>query len=218
MFEFIKKLFGKKINSYKLTNFLSLDTRTSLFISTEDVTDNREETEPIKIIHLLESSEKINDSDIEEKLKFINDRIKFYQDTANTVVPFELLQVRDMLIARRKYKKHYNNFAWKTTSREKIQELLQKYKLSHRGLDQFIYNLPVKAVKECEKFSKVLKKTTKNKPEFSIVAPEKYFKKQNTDPILLAKSPFGDFYYILCAWDEEVDIVRELLYGEKIEI
>jgi hypothetical protein len=213
MFKWIKKLFNRKPK----LNFVSFANAQTTMIIGEEV-DNREEVMPIGIIHLLESKQEINAFNLAQKIHEVKDRIKFFEKTLKVSAPRELQQALDMLNARKKYKKNFKNFVWKTTSKEKINEMLEKYKLKHDTLDNFIYNLPDLAIKECSDFCKALESVTDKPAEFSLIAPPKFFKDPRMDPILLGKSPFGDFYYILCAWDKEVDIVHELLYGEKFDL
>jgi len=40
-------------------------------------------------------------------------------------------------------------------------------------------------------------------------------RERKKDPILLASSPFGKWFYILGAWDKEVEIVDDLVYHNK---
>ena len=63
-------------------------------------------------------------------------------------------------------------------------------------------------------YTNYYKKVAEGSPTFSIIAPPSYF--VSRDPILLAKSPFGQYYYILCAWDKEVEYVSDLLSEEKL--
>ena len=40
-------------------------------------------------------------------------------------------------------------------------------------------------------------------------------KETRKDPILLAKSPFGNWFYVLGAWDKEVQYIDDLIYYNK---
>ena len=126
----------------------------------------------------------------------------------------------DMLKARKLYPKHSHLFRWKTTTAMHIKTLLDKYDLDHKNLRYYVRKIPELAIQHMELYGEVLRKVSKAKPVFSIIAPTKYFEdpKAKTDPILLAESPFGTFYYILTAWDKEVSMVSELLDGEELKI
>lgn len=97
------------------------------------------------------------------------------------------------------------------TTLTKIQDLSEEYKLVFKNLNGVTRDIPLNAVKAIEKFCKPLEKAriTYTKNNFFLIAPEDWWQKKR-DPILLAKSPFGNYYYILYAWDKEVDIVEEL--------
>jgi hypothetical protein len=98
-----------------------------------------------------------------------------------------------------------------TTIRAKIEELSTKYKLVFKNLQGITRDLPLGAVKAIETFCQPLEKAkiTFTKENFFLIAPEDWWRKKR-DPILLCKSPLGNYYYILYAWDKEVDIVGEL--------
>jgi len=79
-------------------------------------------------------------------------------------------------------------------------------------------NIPMEAIDELEKFLKEYTKVTdeKDKPILRLIiddVPES--KERKKDPILLASSPFGRYYYILGAWDKHVEIVDDLIYHGK---
>jgi len=104
-----------------------------------------------------------------------------------------------------------------TTTRGKIEALSSKYKLVFRNLGGITKDIPVKAVRAIEQFCSPLEKgkISFNKDHFFLVAPEDWWRKKR-DPILLVKSPFGNYYYILYAWDKEVNIVSELFEDDDV--
>lgn len=217
MFEWFKKLFKK--NRYP--SYISLSSSSLLTVGfntaeEEDPNDNREEVKPIEIIHLLESGVNVSVYNINKKLQQIEKRIANIEELKQ-IIPADLHRAHEMLLARKKYSKHFKKFTWKTTTKEKIEELIEKYKLFHRSYGDFIGTVPSQALEEMIAFNKAFKSVSEGNATFTVIAPPKYFKSRKGDPILLADSPFGDFYYILCAWDEEVSIVEELLSDEKID-
>ena len=181
----------------------------------QKITDLRTEEEPVKLLHLLERPKlNLNPADIDFAITRIKKRIKFMQQYE---YPCENeKRILDMLVARKLFPNVADIFHWKTTTESKIRELTTNYKLKHDNIINFIRSIPDKAINEMEQYCLAYKKVRKDKPEFSIIAPAGSFKYKTKDPILLAKSPFGDYYYILCAWDKEVDIVDELLEEEEI--
>jgi len=83
---------------------------------------------------------------------------------------------------------------------------------------QYYSTIPKEAIDELEKFVHAYSKVSKLKPVLKLIiddtpkSPERGKKK---DPILLAGSPFGKWFYILGAWDKEVEIVDDLVYNNK---
>jgi hypothetical protein len=214
MFEWFKKLFKKN----KYPNYISLGGTTLYTVGfntaeEEDLNDNREEVKPIEIIHLLESGCSVSVYQVNKKILQAEKLIATIKKL-NQTVPADLYRAYEMLLARKKYPKHFKKFTWKTTTEEKIKELTTKYKLLHRSYGEFIGSTPPQALEEMVAFNKAFKSITESSASFTIIAPPKYFKSRKGDPILLAYSPFGDFYYILCAWDKEVEIVEELLSSQ----
>ena len=92
--------------------------------------------------------------------------------------------------------------------------------MEYKSISSYVRSIPQVAIHSMRVYTNILSKVTKSKPEFTIIAPPKYFKdpKNYTDPILLASSPFGNYYYILTAWDKEISMVSELLDGEELVI
>jgi len=76
-------------------------------------------------------------------------------------------------------------------------------------------NVPNEALEQLEAYQKMWKKYRgEDTPEVGLVCDEGG-KEQKKDPILYASSPFGNWYYVLGAWDKEVEYVDEIIYGGK---
>lgn len=222
LFDKIKEKFGFK---RKKQHFVSLNTlairgwESSITVdgvpfnpTSEQKQDLREAKDPIEVLHLLEAPIKFANKDLDTSIDQIKKRIKFLDKTSFDSSNEQ--QVLAMLKARKKYPKYAHLFSWKTTVKSKIEDLTKKYKLKHDSLDRYIKGLPERAITEMQNFSELNDKVTDYESSFSIIAPDSDFKSK--DPILLAKSPFGEYYYILCAWDKEVSIVEELLNEEEL--
>jgi len=120
------------------------------------------------------------------------------------------------LKARKKYQKCGKLFCWATTTDELIDKLCKKYKVRMVDFGSYQRNVPAEAIDELEKFvnaydkvrndTLILKLIVDDKPD----SPEK-----KKDPILLAASPFGAWWYVLGAWDREVEIIDDLIYHKK---
>lgn len=98
------------------------------------------------------------------------------------------------------------------TNKEKIDQLLGKYELCMKSADIFIPEFPKEAVDVMKMFTAKVEELCGKKPNFLVIATEDSFRKnyEKRDPILLAQSPFGLYYHILGAWDEEMVLLSEL--------
>lgn len=115
---------------------------------------------------------------------------------------------------RKKYstfKDFYDEFPYTTTV--KISELVKLHDHLKVGeVSQFLADMPKEAVDVMKRYTEQTKKLCEKKPVFYIIANKKDFEKteKRRDPILLAQSPFGHFWQILGAWDEEMLLIEEL--------
>ncbi len=115
---------------------------------------------------------------------------------------------------RKKYsefRNFFDEFAYTTSSR--IADLVEKHNHLKLGkVEQFIADMPKEAVKAMKDYNAKTKELCDKKAIFYIIANKDDFKKtdQRRDPILLAQSPFGHFWQILGAWDEEMLFLEEL--------
>lgn len=114
---------------------------------------------------------------------------------------------------RKKYRdevKFYSGFP--NTTDEKIDTLLEKYKLEINTSDLFVPTFPKEAIEIMKKYTEVTKKITGETPVYYVIAEHKDFvkKREKLDPILLAQSPFGFYWQILGTWDKEMLLLSEL--------
>lgn len=179
--------------------------------------DKRIEVTPVSIIKEFEQPVDVKLEDLQKKLELVYERAELYKTTLRRVIPEDLRHAITVLEARKNYPKLTQWIPWKTTTQAKIDSLCKKYKLTHRGTEDFIPELPQAAVDEITAYKKVHEAAFNHEPKItppvvlSVIAPTSMFETRKGDPILLAKSPFGDFFYVLCAWDEEVAFVKDLL-------
>jgi hypothetical protein len=126
----------------------------------------------------------------------------------------EVSALMERLENRKKYTKYKEFFeGFQNTTDEKIDVLLKKYDhLTMNTSDIFIPEFPDEAIDIMVKYTDHMKKICDKKPVFYVIAPKDLFKKVDgkRDPILLVQSPFGFFWQILGAWDEEMLILGEL--------
>lgn len=203
-----------RLKSRERVRFIPLDSWDSgldVVITAEgikEIVDERKKVEPIELLPLLETKIKIPERDLNKLIKEVKKRIKFLEDDLD-IEPENEIRVLDILTARKKYPKFAHLFSWPTTVESKIEMLTKQFMVRHRPIEAYTKSLPSRAITQMKLFSDLQKKIIKRKPEFTLIAPDKHFKSK--DPILLAKSPFGEYYYILCAWDKEISLVNNLL-------
>ncbi len=84
--------------------------------------------------------------------------------------------------------------------------------LSFRGARDFIPDFPSDAIKAMKEYDEMCVELCNKKTNFYVIAKNKDFEEKNRrrDPILLAQSPFGFFWQILGAWDEEMIYLGDL--------
>lgn len=115
---------------------------------------------------------------------------------------------------RKKYpqfEKFYTEFPYTMTSR--IDEVLKKNDHLKMGqVEQFVADMPAEATKAMKEYNSETMDLCKKKAVFYIIANKKDFERtaKRRDPILLAQSPFGHFWQILGAWDEEMLLLENL--------
>lgn len=182
--------------------------------STKIVKDERIEKKPVEIWQdLMSEIPKIDLVDLDKKIKVVKKRKEFLTEHMNVGAQDEKYAL-SILQARKKFPKYAHEFKWAVTNMEKINELCKKYKVQMVDFYGYYKSIPNEAIDELEKFCEVYAKITKEKPVLKLIVdvggPE-----QKKDPILLACSPFGKWFYILGAWDKEVEFVDELVYGNK---
>ena len=76
----------------------------------------------------------------------------------------------------------------------------------------FVPDMPKDAIKAMQEYKDKCIKLCNKTPIFYVIAKHEDFQKKNArrDPILLAQSPFGFFWQILGAWDDEMIYLGDL--------
>lgn len=126
----------------------------------------------------------------------------------------ELTSIVMRLENRRKYSdvdEFFSQYPYTTTS--KVEAVINAHKNLQLGqIAQFIADMPKEAVEAMKAYNKNTDKVCGKQAVFYIIADKKDFKKVSSrkDPILLAQSPFGHFWQIIGAWDEEMMFLEEL--------
>lgn len=175
--------------------------------------DNREVKKPVEVVSQILVEQPVMDlDDLDKKIKVVSRRIRVLAE--QSVATGDDQRALEFLKARKAYRKYGHLFKWSVTTQEKINELLQKYKLMQVNLSSYARNIPNEALDEIEQFASAYEYILTTPPEFQLICdfggPE-----QKKDPILLARSPFGNWWYVLGAWDKEVEYVDDLIYKGK---
>jgi hypothetical protein len=178
------------------------------------------EKKPVEIFkELISENPIINLRNIDNQIKTIKRRIDVLRNELGMNLTDEL-EALDYLYARKKLFKYPNCLKWAITNKPLIDKLCQNYAVAFVDCNMYYKTLPQEAINELENFLKEYKKYKKDKPILRLIIDDK--KEDNKpsperkkDPILLASSPFGRWWYILGAWDKEVEIVDDLIYNYK---
>ena len=98
-----------------------------------------------------------------------------------------------------------------TTSEAIASVLQQEDHLRCKKTEEFVPDFPEDAIAAMKDYESMCIELCGKLPEFYIIADKKDFKPAiRRDPILLAQSPFGFFWQILGAWDEEMIFLEDL--------
>jgi hypothetical protein len=160
--------------------------------------------------------------DLDAKLKQYQNMIGLVRNDSNRGTTASLRDVIERLEARKHYRDKqkvrdfFNQF--QNTSDDKINDLLDRPHLSHLKMgvaDDFIPEMPADALDVMISYGKETIAITKKKPVFYLIAKNSDFKtkkgeRTKRDPILLVQSPFGFYWQVLGAWNEEMLLLNDL--------
>ncbi len=160
------------------------------------------EIQPVDVVNELKiQPTHFNLMNIDEKLKSLEYRKQFVQ---NRYASYDINHMIDALNNRKRYMEFAPFFSLiDVTDRDKIDELLRKYPHLRMGQpDLFIGQLPEVATLAMQSYDEVCDKLNGKKPNYYIIARQEDFKQEarKKDPILIAQSPFGLYFYIIGAW------------------
>jgi len=176
--------------------------------------DLRIAKKPVEVFKEIFTEEpKLDLLSLDKKIEMVEKRIEVLRDFVGGNISDDIEALK-FLKARRKLIKTKTEFKWATTNLKSIQDLVGKYKLRMVDFASFAKNVPMEAVDELEKFMTQYEKVRDDQPVLKLIIDE-CGKETKKDPILLASSPFGKWFYILGAWDKEVEIVDDLIYNGK---
>lgn len=156
---------------------------------------------------------------LDQKIKVVKERISVLKEHLKEEHLGDEYRTLFYLENRKKYltTRKKTPLDWATTTQDAVDDLCKRYKLKVVPLKQYYTLVPEEGIKEIDRYTKSYEAITGDKPIFELVIKDepKETKKKDRDPILLANSPLGNFLFILGAWDDEVAIVDEIIYGGK---
>lgn len=192
----------------------SSGTFTSGGSSTSVPKDERLAKKPVELVDNIVTEEpKMNLTNLKGQIKCVERRLRLLKEVGSPH-PDEVEALR-FLKARTKYEKTKSKFAWGITTQALIADLCSKYKVQVVSFGGYYKCVPNEALDELEKFMKAYESVCGDLEPVLKLIVDYGGKETKKDPILLAGSPFGRWYYILGAWDKEVEIVDDLLYNGK---
>ena len=177
------------------------------------------ELKPIDVLHELERvPSSWSTVGIDEKIIILQEKgdlIKNHYAKKEVFGMIERLQNRKKYFLQSKTGETFKEFFTKydSTTEEKIDELLKNHShLSVKDSDLFIPEFPNIAIQIMKQYTEKCLELCGKKPVFQVIAPTKLFKEKykKRDPILLVQSPFGYYFDILGAWDEEMILLGSL--------
>jgi len=183
--------------------------------SSSDSKDKRKVAKPVDVFEeIISEKPKIDLHNLDKQIKIVKERKKVLQShLRKNNFEHEEMAI-SYLRARKKYTKYKDWFKWPVTTNDLIKKLCNKYKVRMVGIDSYYRNVPKEGVMEIERFGEAVRCVTNYNPQFKLIIDDGG-KEERKDPILLGASPFGNWYYVLGAWDSEVEIVDRLIYGGK---
>lgn len=181
--------------------------------ASKPVEDKRVAKKPVEIFKdILMDVPFIDCRDLDNRIKLVQERTKVLADYAGLNPGSDETQALRYLKARKKFEKHKALFQWPATTSDLINKLCTTYKVQKVSLGGYYKCVPAEGVAEIKKFGEAFYKVTEDGDPVFYLIVDVGGKEQKKDPILYAESPFGNWYYVLGAWDKEVEIVDELIY------
>lgn len=181
--------------------------------------DKRKKVNPIDVFKEVEIEDiEISFDNLEEKIKAVTERVGILKEHLDEDHFKDEYKTVFYLQNRLKYlklkKKH--PLDWAMTNHDAIADLCTRYKLRKVPLKQYYTLVPKAGIDEIAWYTKQYKAIVGDDPIFELIIKDDVkTEKKDRDPILLANSPLGNFYFVLGAWDDEVEIVDEIIYGNK---
>lgn len=187
--------------------------------------DLRIEKKPIEVWdEIISQVPKIDLNSLDKKIMLVKQRKDIIEKMIRKDSATDEIEALGFLEARKRYLKTKDLFQWSATTFDLVERLLKKYKLKMIDLQTTTGHkiIPMEGLIEIKKFVSAFNKVRKDEPVLKIIleddsakSPEAKKKSRRADPIILAGSPFGKWFYILGAWDKEVEYIEDLIYKNK---
>lgn len=135
---------------------------------------------------------------------------------SRSAVEYGRLEVESMIV---RLKNRLNEGAlenfnqWPYTNNNAIRDALKEHgHLRCKRGTEFIPDLPKEAIEQINQYTQLCLNLCGQRPVTYLIAHKRDFGEVDAkrDPVLLAQSPFGFFWQILGAWDEEMILLEEL--------
>jgi hypothetical protein len=229
--KFIRQLKEKKQNSWLYRSGWELLTgqNGALFSYTDAVEvipgnstqtkkiDDRIDKKPIEVFEeIISETPSINLNNLNAQIKMIKQRKDVIQKVIGRPASDEI-EALGFLEARKKYEKNKDLFKWSIATFSKVEDLCKKYKLATVDFQNTTAHklVPMEGILEIDKFVNAYEKVRDDHPVLKLIMEDKPEQKKRADPIIIASSPFGRWFYVLGAWDKEIEIIEELIYNKK---
>lgn len=170
----------------------------------------------LKVLNQVEFGIECSEEYIKKNVELLTKKLKMMRGDSGSVKygKEELKSLIERLENRRNFKKFDKLInEYPHTTSEAVGSILNKENhLRCKSATEFIPDFPKEAIDAMEKYEKLCMDLCKKKPVFYVIADKKDFGEidRKRDPILLAQSPFGFFWQILGAWDEEMVFLGDL--------
>lgn len=176
--------------------------------------DNRIEKKPVDVVNRIIAEKPSMDlNDLDRQIRIVQRRRDIMEEVNGNIRDEDMALI--FLKSRQKYRKVEKLFTWAVTTQDLIETLCKEYKVMCADFAGYSRNVPQEGLDQLELYFEAWHRVVPDKKPTLKLIVDQGGKEQKKDPILLAQSPFGNWWYILGAWDKEVEIVDDLVYQCK---
>jgi hypothetical protein len=183
----------------------------------EDQMDKRIDSNPVDVVKQLiqPNIPLLYLENLDKAISVVNARIKIIKKNKLDFDEEKLALL--YLKARKRFRKCPEILSpWPVVTEAAINDLLAKYKLCRVPINSYISTIPTEGLEEISKFRTAWGKlwVDSDEAEIILIVKESVAREveRKKDPIVLGKSPVGNWWHLIGAWDEEVKYVSDILY------